>query len=299
MRLPPWTGASLRCAIVPVVKKIGVAYHPKSDAARQCAEEIRARIGRSSAAAPEVWMASAWDAGAGDANVPGTDLLICCGGDGTVLRAARAVVPHPVVLLGINLGRIGFLTELDPSALFQQLDHILQGAGRVETRAMIDAETMRTAAPEPQRFVALNDVVVGRAAIGRTVQFTVATNGTTVGTYRADGVIVATATGSTAYSLSVGGPILHPESREMIVTPVAPHLAPANSVVLPAGARVEITIAPGQHGIVSIDGGADMPLEGGDVVRVQTSGHYARFLRLGPPGDFYIRVGRRLNWLPE
>ena len=113
------------------------------------------------------------------------------------------------------------------------------------------------------------------------------------------GVIIATATGSTAYSLSVGGPILHPESREIIVTPVAPHLAPANSVVLKEGSAIEVAIAAGQHAILSIDGQPDMDLAGGDVVRVHTSAHTARFLRLGPPGEFFVRTGRRLNWLSE
>jgi NAD+ kinase len=278
------------------MKKIGVTYHPKSEAARQCAEDVYARATQK---AGEAWLASAWDDGARDEHVPGTDLLICCGGDGTVLRAARAVIPHPVTLLGVNLGRIGFLTEIAPPVLFEKLDEIIAGAGRIETRAMIETETVRSGEESSDHFHALNDVVVGRAAIGRTVQFTVQTDSTLVGNYRADGVIISTATGSTAYSLSVGGPILHPESREIIVTPVAPHLAPANSVVLPAGSRVEIAIAAGQHAIVSVDGQPDMNLGGGDVVRVQTSPHTARFLRLGEPGDFYVRVGRRLNWLSE
>jgi NAD+ kinase len=203
-----------------------------------------------------------------------------------------------VTLLGVNLGRIGFLTELTPPMLFEQLDAIVAGAGRTENRAMIEAETIRNG-ETGERFHALNDVVVGRAAIGRTVQFTIEANGTTIGSYRADGVITATATGSTAYSLSVGGPILHPESREIIVTPVAPHLAPANSVVLREGSRIEIAIAAGQRAIVSVDGEPDIDLVGGNIVRVQTSQHTARFLRLGPPGDFYTRVGRRLNWLSE
>jgi NAD+ kinase len=278
------------------MNKIGITYHPKSEAARRCAEETRALLDPKPL---DVWLASAWDDGAREEHVPGTDLLICCGGDGTVLRAARAVIPHPVTLLGVNLGRIGFLTELTPSLLFERLDEIVAGAGRIETRAMIETETLRAGADAGERFHALNDVVVGRATIGRTVQFTVRADGTMIGNYRADGVIIATATGSTAYSLSVGGPILHPESREVIVTPVAPHLAPANSVVLPEGSRVEVAIAAGQRAIVSVDGQPDIDLAGGDVVRVRTSPHAARFLRLGPPGDFYVRVGRRLNWLSE
>jgi len=199
----------------------------------------------------------------------------------------------------VNLGRIGFLTEVTPQELFDRLDGILDGGGRIETRAMMHAETVHNgSAPQPHAD-ALNDVVVGRAGIGRTVQFTVRTDHADIGMYRADAVILATATGSTAYSLSVGGPILHPESREIVVTPVAPHLAPANSVVLPAGVTVEIEIARGQHAIASVDGQPDFELSGGDIVRARTSEHAARFLRLGPPGDFYLRVGRRLNWLSE
>jgi NAD+ kinase len=278
------------------MQKIGVTYHPKSEAARSVAEDVARRL---RAKIDDVWVASAWDDDMRERHVAGTDLVICCGGDGTVLRAARAVVPHPVVLLGVNLGRIGFLTEIAPGELFERLDEITGGAGRIETRAMVETETLRGGMGLRERSTALNDVVVGRAAIGRTVQFTVRTDDTAIGQYRADGVIVATATGSTAYSLSVGGPILHPESREIIVTPVAPHLAPANTVVLPEGSRVEIQIAPRQEAILSVDGEPDQDLAGGDVVRVRTSEHTARFLRLGPPGDFFLRVGRRLNWLKE
>jgi NAD+ kinase len=278
------------------MKKIGVTYHPKSDVARRCAGDIHARL---SGMVDGAWLASAWDDDAIAANVEGSDMLITCGGDGTVLRAARAVIPHPVTLLGVNLGRIGFLTEITFEALMPHLEEIVGGAGRIEVRAMIEADMIRAGEQVRNGFHALNDVVVGRHAIGRTVQVTVRTDQTTIGNYRADGVIVATATGSTAYTLSVGGPILHPESRELLITPVAPHLAPANSVVLPAGSLVEVEIAEGQMGILSVDGQPDWELGGGDVVKVQTSEHRARFLRLGPPGDFYLRVGRRLNWLNE
>jgi NAD+ kinase len=278
------------------MNKIGVTYHPKSELARSVAEQVRTRA---AGLVADVWVASAWDEAARDEHVPGTDLLICCGGDGTVLRAARAVIPHPVAILGVNLGRIGFLTEVTPPELFEQIEDIVGGAGRVEQRAMMHTETVRDGETTAAHFDALNDVVVGRAAIGRTVQFTVRTGDTAIGMYRADGVIIATATGSTAYSLSVGGPIMHPESREILVTPVAPHLAPANSIVLPEGSAVSIEIARGQKAIASVDGQPDIELSGGDIVRVRTSEHAARFLRLGPPGDFFGRVGRRMNWLSE
>jgi NAD+ kinase len=278
------------------MKKIGVTYHPKSEAARAVAEQVRAKL---SSSVPAVWIASAWDDEARAEHVPGTELIICCGGDGTVLRAARAVIPHPVVLLGVNLGRVGFLTEVTPPELFERMEGIVGGGGRIETRAMMQTEMLRDGHPIDGQNDALNDVVVGRASIGRTVQFSVRTNGTLVGSYRADGAILATATGSTAYSLSVGGPIVHPESREILVTPVAPHLAPGNSMILPEGSSVDVEIAAGQKALASVDGQADVELAGGDVVRVRTSEHAARFLRLGPSGDFFTRVGRRLNWLSE
>jgi len=278
------------------MKKVGVTYHPKSELARRCAGDLHARL---MTIVPDVWLASAWDDEATAEHVAGTDLLVTCGGDGTVLRAARAVIPHPVTLLGVNLGRIGFLTEITFEALMPRLEEIVGGAGRIETRAMIEAEMIRAGEEVRNGFHALNDVVVGRRAIGRTVQVTVRADGTPIGNYRADGIIIATATGSTAYTLSVGGPILHPESRELLITPVAPHLAPANSVVLPTGSLVEVEVAEGQTGILSVDGQPDWDLGSGDIVQVQTSEHTARFLRLGPAGDFYLRVGRRLNWLTE
>ncbi len=278
------------------MEKIGVTYHPKSEAARSVAEQVRATLASS---VVDVWMASAWDDEARAEHVPGTELIICCGGDGTVLRAARAVIPHPVTLLGVNLGRLGFLTEVTPPELFERLDGVVSGEGRIETRAMMQTQMLRDGAHIDGTHDALNDVVVGRASIGRTVQFSVRTNGTLVGSYRADGVIIATATGSTAYSLSVGGPIMHPESKELLMTPVAPHLAPANSVVLPVGSVAEVEIARGQKALASIDGQGESELMGGDIVRVRTSEHTARFLRLGPSGDFFSRVGRRLNWRSE
>jgi len=282
------------------MRKVGITYHPKLATIGGIVEQTRARI---AAAVPDVWVASAWDEAARDDHVPGTDLIICLGGDGTVLRAARAAVPHPAALLGVNVpreaGRLGFLTEVTVEQLWEKLDGILAGEGRIESRSMVETETYRGGEEMREHFHALNDVVVGRPAIGRTVQFAVRTDHATIGNYRADGVIVSTATGSTAYSLSVGGPILHPESREIVVTPVAPHLSPANSVVLPGGASVEIEVAQSQRAILSIDGQPDLDLAGGDIVRVHPSEYTARFLRLGPPGDFYLRVGRRLNWLSE
>jgi NAD+ kinase len=278
------------------VNKVGCCYHPKlpDDLGRRVAEELLAVAARHIG---ETWVASAWDEEATREHMPGTDLLLCVGGDGTVLRAARAVVPHETLLLGVNMGRLGFLTELDARRALERLPDVLAGAGRVEERAMLQAQIVdgETAA----RHEALNDIVIGRVALGRTVQVAVSVDGQRMADYRADGVIVATATGSTAYSLSVGGPVLHPESREILLTPLAPHLAPRNSVVLPPTAVVEVQLAPNQQATFSVDGERDLDLAAGETVRVGLGEHRARFLRLGPPTEFYQRLAHRLNWLRD
>jgi NAD+ kinase len=278
------------------MNKVGCCYHPKlpDDLGRRLSEELVAIASRQ---VGETWVASAWDEEATRRHMPGTDLLVCIGGDGTVLRAARAVVPHETLLLGVNMGRLGFLTELDARSALDRLPDVLAGAGRVEERAMLHAQIVdgETAA----RHDALNDIVIGRVALGRTVQVTVGVDGQRMADYRADGVIVATATGSTAYSLSVGGPVLHPESREILLTPLAPHLAPRNSIVLPPEAVVEVQLAVNQQATFSIDGERDTDFSAGETVRVSLGEHRARFLRLGPPTEFYERLARRLNWLRD
>jgi NAD+ kinase len=281
------------------MKKVGVCYHPKLQAGKALAEELRAVLEPQVA---EVWLSSAWDEPATRRHVPGTDLLISVGGDGTVLRAARAVVPHTTLLLGVNMGRLGFLTELDQADVFQRLPEVLAGAGRIEERAMLHVDVTAGVASGPRgdvRFHALNDVVVGREAFGRTVQVSVHVDGVLLADYRADGVIVATATGSTAYAQSVGGPILNPESREFLLTPVAPHLSPMNPIMLAPTSVAELTPSASQPAVLSIDGESHQELPPLQTVRVSLSHHVARFLRFAPPGHFYELVARRLRWLRQ
>jgi NAD+ kinase len=282
------------------MKKIGICYHPKLREAPQVAERLREAIVPHG---EEVWVASAWDEEATRGHAEDTDLVICIGGDGTVLRAARAIVPHDVFLLGVNMGRLGFLTELDESEALDRLPDILGGKARIEERAILHADLLsargESAPMECTHFHALNDVVLGRASLGRTVQVSVFVDGFRIADYRADGVVVATATGSTAYALSTGGPILHPESREIVLTPVSPHLVPRNAMVLPPSSEIELRLAPGQSAVLSIDGESDMAISPEVIVRVTDSDHLARFLRLSHTVDFYTRAARRLNWLRE
>lgn len=279
------------------MKKIGFCYHPKlpNELGKQAAEELAGVVADR---VDETWIAPAWDEEATRGNMPGTDLVLSVGGDGTVLRAAQLVVEHGALLLGVNMGRLGFLTELDADAAKRQLPDILDGAGRIEERAMLHAEVVHDGDDEPARHDALNDIVIGRATLGRTVQVSISVDGAPLADVRADGVIIATATGSTAYSLSAGGPILPPESQEILFTPVAPHLASHNSVVLPPEAVIEVRLAVGEA-TFSVDGERDLDLRTGQIVRVYLSPRRVRFLRVGEPTEFYGRLARRLNWLED
>jgi len=283
------------------MNKLGCCYHPKlaDEVGRRLAEELLALAARQ---VPETWIASAWDEEASRKHIPGTELLVCVGGDGTVLRAARLAAGQETLLLGVNMGRLGFLTELDPEGAIERLPGIILGDGRIEERAMLHAQIVSPGADDGERAAthdALNDVVIGRVTLGRTVEVSVRIDGALLAEYKADGVIVATATGSTAYSLSAGGPILSPESREILLTPLAPHLAFRNSVVLPSTATVEVKLGAGQQATFSIDGERELDLAAGQMVRLKIGPHRARFVRLGPPTEFFERLARQLNWLRE
>ncbi len=283
------------------MKKVGCCYHPKlpDDLGRRIAEDL---AGVAAQHVEETWVAPAWDDEATGKHMPGTDLLLCLGGDGTVLRAVQLVVANDALLLGVNMGRLGFLTELDAATAKERLPDIINGAGRIEERAMLHAEVVQpdggNGDEAPARHDALNDVVIGRRTLGRTVQVSVQVDGSLLADLRADGVIIATATGSTAYSLSAGGAILPPESEEIMMTPLAPHLASNNSIVLPSRSVIEVRLAVGEA-TFSVDGERDHDLQAGETVRVSLGPHRARFLRLGEPSKFYERLARRLNWLGE
>jgi NAD+ kinase len=220
------------------------------------------------------------------------DLVVCLGGDGSVLRCVRRVMDAGIPILGVNLGRLGFLTELDGSQVRDRLDDILAGGGRIEARTMLQARVSKTQAT----FHGLNEAVVGRATLSRAIQLAVDVDGTRIADYRCDGVIVATATGSTAYAVSVGGPILYPESTDLVVVPVAPHLSAQHAVLVPGSEKVHITLEPNQQAVLSVDGQPDFELHEGDSVQLSTSEQRVRFLRFKPRTDFYVRMAAQLGW---
>ena len=235
---------------------------------------------------------------------PGVDLLITVGGDGTILRAAHVAAPHGMAILGINMGRVGFMTELHAKEAVEKLGRYLDDDLWVEERAMLQARVLpsvehetstKTEKEGPQVCHALNEAVVGSSAVSRMATIGVAIDEEPLTVYRADSVIVATATGSTGYALSAGGPILYPGSRDILVQPVAPYMGFRAPLILPSNSRVQLSVQSDGPASLSVDGFVDMALAEGDQVQVESSPHVARFLRAQPPSHYYATLTQRLG----
>ncbi len=222
------------------------------------------------------------------------DLLIVLGGDGSVLSAARAIGTSAVPVFPINLGRLGFLTQVGPEELDAALSALFAGNYRVEPRARIEVALCRREREEPGALV-LNDAVVSHEAhVARMIELEVRIDGRAVARYRADGLIVSTPTGSTAYNLSAGGPILDPSLAGMILNPICPHTLSQRPLVLDAARTVEIAVAS-PAALLTLDGQVGSPLREGDLVRVRTSAHPARFVVLRG-FDPFATLHRKLGW---
>jgi len=270
------------------VKRVGILYHPVIEAAYALAKELQQFLASEGVS---VWLCSAWEGEEAKAQVNNTDLILSIGGDGTILRAAQAVVPKLTPITGINLGKLGFMTELSADDAVRKLPALLAGEGWIDERAMLEAEL----SPADRVFYALNDVVVARGAIARVVYVEASIDGEPVTTYKADGVIVATATGSTGYSLAAGGPILHPQAKEFLLLPLLPHLSSVYTLVLPSTAVAKLRIDTAHQATLSIDGHINLPLTSGATITVKHSLHTARFLRIHPETSFYSSLEQRLK----
>ena len=275
------------------MKRIGILYHPVIEAAYALAKEVQQFL---TSKGVSVWLCSAWEGEKARAQVDGTDLIISVGGDGTILRAVQAGVLNQTPVTGINLGKLGFMTELSADEAMDKLPALLDGEGWIDERAMLEAELSSSdQEPEPSGiFYALNDVVVSRGAIARVVYVDASVDGELMTTYKADGVIVATATGSTGYSLAAGGPILHPQAREFLMLPMLPHLSSAHCLVLPSSSIVKLRVNTAHQAALSIDGYVNLPLNSGTTVTVRLSSATARFLRIHPH-TFYNSLEQKLK----
>jgi len=272
---------------------IGILHHPKIPESHTLAAEMQAWLRHRG---DSVWLGSSWATAAIAQEIGGLDLLITLGGDGTMLRAGRLAARHELPILGINMGRLGFLAEVQPAEWQQELPKVLAGECWLEKRMMLQAEVRRGEQLLGDALEALNDVVVSRGSLARVVRILAEVNGSALTTYVADGVIVSTPTGSTAYALAVGGPILPPELRNILLLPIAPHLSLARPVVLDRGAVVSLHVHTDHTAILTVDGQFLIDLEEGDKVIVTSSPHTASFVRLQPRSYFYKTLLERLKW---
>jgi NAD+ kinase len=224
------------------------------------------------------------------------DLIIAIGGDGTLLYAARLVAGDAVPLLGINRGRLGFLTDVSPNSMLEDVDTVLSGRYTEDRRSLLAARLEHRDAA-PIRALALNDVVVNKRETGRTMDFETSINGHFVNSHSGDGIVIATATGSTAYAMSCGGPIVEPNLDVWVLAPICPHTLSDRPIVVRAGSTVELRMAdrPGSRGQVTCDGTVIGDLEHGDTLFVDSAD--ARITLLHPPGyDYYRLLRSKLHW---
>ena len=224
----------------------------------------------------------------------GTQCILVIGGDGTILAAARMLVGNTIPLLGINLGTLGFLTEIELSKLYEGLDGLLNDTFQVEERMMLDGRVIH-ADQETDHLPALNDVVIARSGFSRIISFRIMVNGKLLDVYEADGIIISTPTGSTGYNLSAGGPVVNPKANVILVTPICPHSLQSNSLVLSQDDEIDIYIenvreSQLEEAYVTFDGQVARKLQPGDVLQVRRSKKIARIIKV--KGDSFYRILR-------
>ena len=222
------------------------------------------------------------------------DLLVAVGGDGTMLRAAQLCAPEGVPILGINLGRLGFLFQVGRNDWQDHFSRLLEGNYWIEKRLMLLAEHWRSGDTQGN-WHALNEAVICRGQYLRPVLLSASVDERLLTTYVADGLIAATPTGSTAYALAAGGPILPPELRNILLVPIAPHLSVDRAVVLSEGSTVSIQVHSDSGTVLSVDGQTPIHLEQKDIIKVRVGDYSALFIRFGDPDYFYRNLTARMN----
>ena len=281
------------------MKNVGIIYNARIPEALDLSSAIFHQLSLSQ----DSWLAPAEDLESMNQRAGGTDLIITVGGDGTILRAVQAAAPLGIPMVGINMGRLGFMTELQVDEALSKLPSYFEDESRIEERNMIQAVVVRGngsngsgGSGEDGPYHALNDVVLARGAVSRVVSIAGRIDGAQLTTFRADAVILCTATGSTGYNLAVGGPILDPLSDSLVLKPVAAHMGLTAAMVLDHSANVSLALEGYQPATLSVDGHVDCPLEPGDRVELVQSPFKAKFLRANPPSYFYGTLTRRLGF---
>jgi NAD+ kinase len=279
------------------VKRIGFAYNPTIEAA----VELSARAaGWCQIRGIGEWQAPSGDMEALVRELPTTDALVVLGGDGTFLRAVRAIAEVDVPILGVNLGKVGFLSKAEGGELDAVLEKIIAGRFTIDERMAIEGRILRDGrAIHDTRHVALNDIVVARGALARVCRLDVAIDDTHLATFIADGLVISSPTGSTGYSFSAGGPILDPISRNLVVTPIAAYLSAIRSVVVSPEQVIRCTVVDAVEALVSVDGREDIEVKVGDVVEVSAVERPIRLIAPEGSQPFWDLLRHKVALLPS
>ena len=291
---------------IPAIRRAALIARPSLPAALETMREAAAWLA-AHGCTPVIERAGAhaaqiddrWEVVSRDALAACADVVIAFGGDGTLLDAARAVAnsTSDVPLIGVNLGRLGFLTDIGRAEMTTALEALLAGRTRTETRLMLSTTVRSVQNRGVSAQLALNDVVVTRGARSRMIDVEVRIDGQFVCHVKADGLIIASATGSTAYNLSAGGPIVHPSVDALLLTPIAPHTLTNRPVVLPASSRIAMHTTAGPHAdlLVSVDGQTGVPLAHDDVVEVTRSPRLLQLVHTSTRTHFDM-LREKLKW---
>lgn len=278
------------------VRRIGFAYNPTTEQAI----ELRERAGGwCQMRGLDHWAAPAGDLEAHRRELPTTDVLVVLGGDGTFLRAAQSVAVVDVPILGVNLGKVGFLSKAEAHELEVVLQKLVAGRYAIRERMALTGSILPAGRPSEDEFTALNDIVIARGSLARVVRVDVSIDESHLATFVADGLVVASPTGSTGYSFSAGGPVLDPHSRNLVVTPIAGYLSALRSIVVSPIQVVRCRVLEALEALVSIDGREDRRIQVGDVVEVRALERPIRFVEPEGALPFWDLLRTKVELLPS
>ncbi len=275
-------------------KRLQIYYHPKVENSEAFAQDMMQHLRRLGVQAEAVSIIDS----AAKTRLPEQDMIAVIGGDGTMLRGGCMAAMHNLPVIGVNFGRLGFLAEVQPNEWKGVLARILVGDYWLEERTMLHVDHFH-GEQELNTAEVLNEAVVSRGALARPIRLKTWVDGDELTTYVADGLIVATATGSTAYALAVGGPILPPELKDILIVPIAPHLCLERAIVLSHGSTLKILVHTEHQAILSADGQMEVPLQDGDHVIIHKSDFVTRFVRVQEPTYFYRNLNSRMSQNPS
>jgi NAD+ kinase len=278
------------------VTRIGFAYNPTNEDALELRERAAGWCRMHGVAQ---WAAPAGDTADKLDELRRTDVLVVLGGDGTFLRAAQSIAAVDVPIIGINLGKVGFLSMAEANELEALLEKLQAGAFTIRERMALTGQILQAGRTPDGTFTALNDIVVARGSLARVVRLDVSIDESHLATFVADGLVVASPTGSTGYSFSAGGPILEPHSRNLVVTPIAGYLSAIRSVVVSPRQVVRALVTDAHEALVSIDGREDRRLAVGDVVEVRAMERPMRFVEPAGALPFWDLLRTKVELLPS